>query len=792
MGETTGSTSERGLRTIAQVVHAARRSKGWTQEDLSERSGVSLRAIQSLESGETRSPHTSTITLLGAALGFEGERLAELHAALRATRATPAALPVDPPDPDPILGREREMADLERHIDRRTRLLTLLGPGGVGKTRLARAVVTRLLAARGAPVTWVALESASAPDDVLPAVARACGVTESGEEPITQRIAGSLAGRPAWIVLDNFEHLVAAAPEVAALLAAAPSLSIIVTSREALRLRDERTYLIAPLPLPAAGDDPAGNPAVALFQRSLAAAMPHTAEAAAASDPGDGPTHLDDAARIVRLLDGLPLAIELAAAQSATMPVSTIAALLETSGLALLARGRRDASGRFATMDAAIAWSSDLLPPPAQRLFRLLGVFRGGFTADAILGVADRLGEPSLVTTMPVLAESHLVLAGDRQPAARMRMLEPVRMFARDRLAAAGEQVAARRAHAAHFLAWAPEQARLAGGPDPLPALDALDGDLPNLLAAFAAACEPETANVDAALAAASALSQYWEVRLRFREGRATLTAAIAAATATADPAAPPNPLLLDAMFWSGYLAYQQADLAAANDARASLAPLAERSGLPEHHVLVAILDVFAGDLAGIGPEMLLPPIRAAHESIASREQGIAWQQSLLLTANLLVETGDFDGALPLLRAYEGWAIRRKAAAHARGACDWLGLALLYAGNPEGARQQFLAALDGAEATRLIATHFMTLFGLAIANAALADGPDRLGNAARLHGAFDEMAHRHHFYLSAQQERLRSKSRERLAAELGQERFDALVAEGRALDADAVFAIARA
>ncbi|MFM9108923.1 MAG: ATP-binding protein, partial [Chloroflexota bacterium] len=525
------------------------------------------------------------------------------------------------------------------------------------------------------------------------------------------------------------------------------------------------------------------NPAVALFLRSLAAANP--ARPAAPLSPAD----LSHAVAIVRLLDGLPLAIELAAAQGLTLPLPSIVRLLETLGLDALARGRRDAPARFHTMQAAIAWSADLLPEPAPALLRLLGVFRGGWTVELLLAVASRLGRPTLPTALPPLAETQLVQPDSAHPG-RLRMLEPIRMYAAERLRAAGEEPAARAAHAAAYLAWARDQARLVAGPEPLDALDALDADLPNLLAALDHAASPGGDPSDA-LQTAAELGQYWEVRGRVSEGRAALAAAIAAAGLDAAPTVP----LMEAMFYAGYLAYLQTDLPAVEEARARLRPLAAAASLPEYAGRVAILDVLVGDLDGVDPGRLLGPIQAAHDALEGTDYGLSWQQSLVLAANLLLERGDAESALPLHYAYAARTKRRGAAIHGCAAEVWLGFTLLELGRPAEARGHFVAALAGSRGSRAITPIAWGILGIAIAITGA--GPagetgDLAARAALLHGAFDAEADRHRLGLSAMQGRLRDGSRALLAETLGADRFAALLAEGRELSPDEALDLSRA
>ncbi|MGI9254796.1 MAG: hypothetical protein ACR2J8_13715, partial [Thermomicrobiales bacterium] len=500
-----------------------------------------------------------------------------------------------------------------------------------------------------------------------------------------------------------------------------------------------------------------------------------------AADGGAEPdADLDRIVGIVRLLDGLPLAIELAAAQAATLPLATIAALLETAGLSALARGQRDAPTRFATMDAAIAWSTDLLPENARRLLQLLGVFRGGFTTEAVIGIAEAYGDPTLVAGLPRLAESNLIQPDPRNPGGRLRMLEPVRMFACDRLAAAGEERAARLAHADWFLGWACQQARAVAGPEPVPALDALDADLANLQAAFAQAAPAN------ALVAASALSQYWEIRARFREGRAILAEALAASPVTAGD---PTPAILDALYWSGYLAYQQSDLLALEAALVRLHEIMGPDDLPELVARTLILDVLRRDAAGGSPAEAIPIMREAHAMMAGQREGIAWYQSLVILANLHVQNGQYEEALPLLREYEEWARERQSALHRDAVDHWLGFALLRLGRTAEARELFAGVLQRGR-IGAVGVMYLPLMGVVLAEVGL-DGkcgnPDR---AAVLLGAFDDLVAHYRHPIAESEAAALAAARARLAATLGEDRLAALAEEGAMLPLEEVVALA--
>ncbi|MFM9107369.1 MAG: ATP-binding protein [Chloroflexota bacterium] len=792
-----GDSGEQDAPTFGALLIARRNELRMSQEELASAAGLSVQTISELERERRATPQAASISLLARALSLEGPALDLFVAAGRQRRrlrardlpdavsAGPArGAPAAPAsDPGAILGRAADIDVISACLAAGERLLTLRGPGGVGKTRLARAIGDRV-ATGGRPVLVVPLDAVTSPDLVLPAIARAAGVAD---QPTLERIAGAIPPG-ALLLLDNFEQVVASAPDIAALLHAAPSVAILVTSREALRVSDERIIPVDPLPVPDPGDDAgllSANPGVALFMRALAAAA-----ASRTVDAAD----LAAAAAIVRLVDGLPLAIELAAGQGATLPVATIAALLDTAGLAALARGRRDAPARFQTMDAAIAWSADLLPPDARRLFRLLGAFRGGFTTEALLAVTAASGEPRLIAALPALAESQLVQPDPAYPGTRLRMLEPIRMFALARLREAGEESAARRAHAAHYLRWAQARAAEVDGPDPMPALDALDADLANIQTAIDATESLGAAGVADALRAAASNLYYWEVRCRFREGRAALAAAIAAADAieAAAPGAMRGTALLDGVFVAGYLAYLQTDAPELERVLARLRPLAAAEGSAEYAARVALLDVWLGDLDRTPATDLLPAARAAHALVADGPRETSWHLSLLTTANLLVEVGELDAALPMFDDYTRWALNRQFAIAKCAANTWGGHLLFRLGRHEEARQRLVESLDGSRAGSAMTTLAWSVLGIAAAIAGPEASREDLERSARLLGAFDAELAANHLGSTTKQEALLVDTRARIASALGPERLAALLAEGRALPADAVLALARA
>ncbi|MFC3449424.1 BTAD domain-containing putative transcriptional regulator [Amycolatopsis speibonae] len=407
-----------------------------------------------------------------------------------------------------FIGREGDLRHVLGQLDR-SRLVTLTGPGGAGKTRLAVETAT----ASDLPAVFVELAPYSENADVAHAVLTALGLrtvplgTATVENAPLERLIDALADRAVLLVLDNCEHLVeAAAKLVARLLGAAAALRVLATSREPLGITGE-----AVSPVPRLAVPPPGTPAA----RSLEfAAVRLFADRARASDPGfavDDST-AGDVQRVCAALDGLPLAIELAAARVRTLPVGEIAARLDDR-FKLLSRGSRVAESRHRTLRGVVEWSWDLLEEDERLLGRRLTVFAGGTTladAEAVCAVTDT------AELLPSLVDRSLVERGGD----RYRMLETIRAFFAEKLAEAGEAEHLRRTHAEHFLELVEEADPLLRTGDQLVWLDRLDAAYDDLLAALRWAAE---ADVRIALRLSASLVTYWWMRGRRFEG-ATLS----------------------------------------------------------------------------------------------------------------------------------------------------------------------------------------------------------------------------------------------------------------------------
>jgi predicted ATPase/class 3 adenylate cyclase len=427
-----------------------------------------------------------------------------------------------PVQPTPFIGREREVAaalDLLRHPE--TRLLTLTGAGGVGKTRLALQVAVDALREFPDGAFVVELGHVASPDLVVSSIAKTLSVQEARGRSILDGLKDYLRDRQILILLDNFEHVLAAGAQVADLLSACPKVKALVTSREALHLRGERQLAVPPLALPDRSrmeplDRLTGYEAIRLFVQRAQAVKPSFTIA-------DGNAYA--IAEICHRLDGLPLAIELAAARVNVLSPQALLARLEHR-LAVLTGGPRDVPARQQTLRQTIAWSHDLLTPGEQVLYRRLAVFVGGCTlaaAEALVGGGEL--DPSfdplnVVDGMASLVDKSLLRQEEEATGEpRFRMLETIREYAVERLAVAGEAERLQYTHAGEYLAFAEDaDAGLLGGGRQAEWLDRLEADHDNLRAALAWFLRRGPAEPGLRLAAA--LRRFWRARGYITEGR--------------------------------------------------------------------------------------------------------------------------------------------------------------------------------------------------------------------------------------------------------------------------------
>ena len=379
------------------------------------------------------------------------------------------------------IGRERDLATLLEWLGEDAhRLVTLVGPGGIGKSRLA-IEVARNAGARFDRVTFVALAQVRDPDEVLGAIARELGVRDTGDAPLSEQLGIARAGRRDLIVLDNFEQIIDAAPHVVSLLTDLPGATFLVTSRVRLRVRGEQVFDVEPLELPP-------DPSQASMQAILEApAMQLFRDRARSADPRFDVTddNAEDVARICRALEGVPLAIELAAARIRALTPAAMLGRLDRV-LPLLVTAARDVPERQRTIQATVEWSIDLLGADARALFERLGVFAGGFSLDAVEAVTA--GEPwaaDLLGTVLELVDGSLLRQHDDHGLPLFSMLVPVREIAAARFELDPDAAAVRRAHAEYYVGLAAETELLLRGATQSAALDRLEAERDDLRAGY-------------------------------------------------------------------------------------------------------------------------------------------------------------------------------------------------------------------------------------------------------------------------------------------------------------------
>jgi predicted ATPase/class 3 adenylate cyclase len=429
-----------------------------------------------------------------------------------------------PVQPTPLVGREREVAEVcERLLSPEVRLLTLTGPGGTGKTRVGLQAAADLLENFGDGVFFVTLATLTDPGLVASTVTRALGVAESGEKQPEDALREFVRDRELLLLMDNFEQVLEATLLLEELLAAAPRLKILATSRATLRLYGEHEFPVPPLDLP----DPAYPPpperltqyeAVRLFVERARAVKPDfsvTNENAPA------------VAEICVRLDGLPLAIELAAARIRLLPPRAMLARLG-SRLKLLTGGARNLPERQRTLRGAIEWSYELLTPEERTLFARLAVFAGGRTLEAIETICDPEGELDTLDGVESLLEKSLLrqeegLGGEP----RFVMLETIHEYAREKLYESGEAEELSGLHAAYFLAFAEEAEPELEGPDQVSWMERLEADHDNFRAALSWLLE--VGQAESALRIGGALWRFWKSRGHLSEGRRWLSEGLAA-----------------------------------------------------------------------------------------------------------------------------------------------------------------------------------------------------------------------------------------------------------------------
>ena len=766
-------------------LRALRRAAGLTQEELAARAGLTANGVSALERGARTRPYPHTVRSLADALGVASDDRHRLMAA--ATRATDGEEPVAgtavvpdqrvpaptspvvlPVPPTALVGRQGEITDVVSLVSQPgVRLVTLTGTGGVGKSRLALEV-----ARRSASTTYVALASLTDPALVPSAIAEALDLPDAAGSGAAA-LVDALREHGGVLVLDNFEHLLAAADVVADLLTGCPKLTVLVTSRAALRIRGEREFAVTPLELPSARHDrdPAevtGSPAGRLFldrARSVLPGFEVTGDNAA------------DVAAICRRLGGLPLALELAAAKVKLLAPRDLLTRLDT---ALSVGWTRDLPKRQRTMRATLDWSYRLLTPEEQTLFRHLALFAGRFrleAAEALVGPmvgADRVLElVSGLVEQSLLTVSHVAGKGTRYS-----LLEPVRQYAADLLAEHGEAESAGHAFSAYYLAYTDEAAPRYWGPDQVEWLHRTEEESAHLRVAIAGALARDEGETAARMC--WNLWPAWWMSGRFREGQRWVSEALQH----------PLPAFFRsrALWLKGVTRYVESDFTGAMEWWARAAVCAERSG---DRICVAYGVVGRGlALLSLGrPDEAESAFREGLDIAV--EQGQEWLGALtqIWLGTLLLGSGDARGSVAVFEGAIESARRRGDRLVAYAGLFNLATACLALGDEGRAEDLFRESVTMSHDNRDAANLAFALDGLAVVEG-------RRGNSRRsalLLGAAEAMRQQsegrvYHYYLP--DDALRERTRLRAEEALGGADFAAEWNAGTRLDLSAAVAAA--
>jgi predicted ATPase/DNA-binding XRE family transcriptional regulator len=593
--------------SFGTLLKRARRATGLTQETLAVRAGYSIGYIGMLERGE-RLPLAQTIDILANALSLsasERDRLLEarqrqreaqqsdplsLTAASGRLSARPfsgshqdnASLQADLPLPlTPLIGRDGDLARiLQEFAGDSTRLLTLTGPGGIGKTRLALEAAAHMRNSGPDGVVFLPLAPLSDLALVAQSLRQALGLREAPDRPMLTTLTTYLAPRRMLLVFDNFEHLLAASALVADLLAGCPDLRVLATSRAPLRVSGEREYPVRPLLLPVLNGAPSAKevahaPAVELFIRRAVASKP---------DFGLDEGNFLAIAQICVALEGVPLALELAAARIKLLPPRALLARLSggppgglrSEPLALLSGGGMSQPERLRSMRGSISWSYSLLAPHEQDLLQRLAIFVGGCSLEAGEALFDKEEAPQFLEGVAELVELNLIKS-EEQPdgEVRLSMLETVRQFALERLASSGREDATRLRHLIYYTELVEAAEPHFRSPRQLALLAQGDREHHNVRAALQWALD--SGEVASGLRLASTLWEYWLARGHVSEGHRWLEALLARET---DERHRPTDLIRSrGLYAAGMLVWRQGDVERTQCLAQESYALAQRTG---------------------------------------------------------------------------------------------------------------------------------------------------------------------------------------------------------------------
>lgn len=709
---------------FARRLRSLREAASLTQEELAHRAGLTSNAIGALERGERRRPYPHTVRALADALGLDDAGRAALAAAARPGPDPPpepgeaAAMSAPAVPSTQLFGRDAELAELDARLrSGDVRLLTLTGPGGVGKTRLALAATERLAPGFPDGIAMAELAPVTDPDLLLPTIARTLGLPQVGRRDVIGQVATHLVSRRPLLVLDNVEHLLPAAGDLAELVSRCPGLTILATSRSPLRIRAEHVLPVSPLALPAAPDPTSvlSSAAGQMFldrARAIAPDYSITREAAPAI------------AAICRRLDGVPLALELAASHARLLAPET---LLDRLDQALSVSRSRELPPRQRTMGATLDWSHSLLTQPEQVLLRRLSVFADGFTLAGAESVLDRVpgSGVDVFAALGGLVEQSLVVVPDRD--GRYRLLEPVRQYAALRLADADEAATMSAALADHVAELGHRARAGLWGGDQREWLDRLSAEHADLRTAVTWSLGHSEPGRAARLLADTWL--YWALRGHAAEALAALDQVLARGAeqlGSGDRAA--------AFVALAGLRYATGDVPGTRDAAAEAVDRATPIDAPalrsEALVLAASGAAFAGDLAAAAARL----DEAARLDAGSESWVVVHLR--LLQGQIEVIAGDMEAARATLRDAEGLARRFAGPFTLATVLNVQASLATLAGEDADALVKLVEAAEVAAEAGIFWTQVYTLPGLA--DLAVRRGEPEL--AARLYSAAATLA----------------------------------------------------
>jgi predicted ATPase/DNA-binding XRE family transcriptional regulator len=625
--------------SFGQWLKKRRKTLDLTQAELAKRVGCAVITIQKIEADQ-RQPSKQMAGLLAEHLNIPDEarqefvRFAREESGLqrltafdelsrRALRSfSPFQMKNIPTPPTLLIGRDQDVAAArKRLLDGDTRLLTILGPPGVGKTRLAIQVASDLREEFEQGVHFVSLAPVNDSNLVAATIAQALGVNQIGERSFSDRLKEYLRDKHALLALDNFEQVVAAARLVAELLSACPWISILVTSRAPLSIRGERRFPVSPLTLPAEENENIDPSELMRYS-----AIELFVERAQAVNP-DFVLRSENAnvvAAICKHLDGLPLAIELVSARIDFLPPQTLLEQLGGSTM-LHANGLGDVSDRHRTLYHAIDWSYTLLTAGEQTLLTRLSVFHGGWTLEAARGIMPEYSTSDIQEALRSLVSNHLVLQYKYHDQPRFALLETVRAYALERLAETGAETDIRQRHAEYYLALAEEADSHLRTSAQMVWLDRLEAERGNLRAALAWFID-QVRDAESGLRLAGALAWFWTMRCHLSEGREWSTRALQIGSDI-------SPVLrARALFGSGSIAWLQGDVSAARALMEECVALYRNLGLSQRWNLAWALTGLAM-IAAYQADYEATHATAEEAIVVARQVSDEWMIALALCA---------------------------------------------------------------------------------------------------------------------------------------------------------------